>query len=45
VDVQFAFAGDQVFAEVDREVVVVGQVSSDVDGEEDVELFLRAELG
>ena len=44
MDLQFAFTGDQVFEEVDGEVVAVAEISFDVDGEEDVDLPLGAEL-
>ena len=44
-DVLFAGTGNQVFEEVDRQVVAVAEVGFDVDSEEDVDLSLRAELG
>lgn len=45
MDVLLASAREQVLAEVDGEVVGVGQVGSHVGGEEDVDLLLGEELG
>ena len=44
-DLLEAFASDEVLEEVDGEVVTVAEVSFNVDGEEDVDLFLGTELG
>ena len=44
MDVLFAFTRNQVFQVIDREIVIIREVSSYVNGEEDVNLLLRTKL-